>query len=68
MATVDLTGDDEAVAKALAKRTKSDPAANPTTGADLGAGPGAGKMSDEDMGGASDVKDAVAKADAMTAA
>jgi Mn-containing catalase len=68
MATVDLTGDDEAVVKALAKRTKSDPAANPTTGADLGAGPGAGKMSDEDMGGASDVKDAVAKADAMTAA
>ncbi|MGN6268512.1 MAG: manganese catalase family protein [Sphingomonas sp.] len=68
MATVDLSDDQRAVATALAKRTMSDPAANATTGADLGAGPGAGRMSDEDMGGASDMPDAVAKADAMTAA
>ena len=32
--------------------------ANPTTGADLGAGPGAGKTTDEDMGGASDIEHA----------
>jgi Mn-containing catalase len=37
---------------------QSDPAANPTTGADLGAGPGAGKTTDEDMGGAPDIEHA----------
>lgn len=39
-------------------RLQSRPDANPTTGADLGAGPGAGKMSDEDMGGAMDMDEA----------
>src|SRR4051812_28426138 len=66
-ATVELAKADAAVASALAKRTLSAPDANPTTGADLGAGPGAGKMSDEDMGGAVDMPDAVAQAEAMTA-
>jgi Mn-containing catalase len=65
-ATVALGKKDEAVAAALAARTKSDPAANLTTGADLGAGPGAGRMSDEDLGGATDMPDAVAQAEAMT--
>jgi len=66
-ASVKLAKKDEAAAAALAKRTVSDPASNVTTGADLGAGPGAGRMSDEDMGGAKDVPDAVAQAEAMTA-
>jgi len=42
----------------MAARLQSDPATSPTTGADLGAGPGAGKMTDEDMGGASDMEEA----------
>jgi len=67
-ASVELGQDDKAVVMALAKRTMSDPAANPTTGADLGAGPGAGRMSDEDMGGAADMPEAVKQAEAMTAA
>jgi Mn-containing catalase len=65
-ASVTLSKKDEAVAAALAARTLSDPAANQTTGADLGAGPGAGRMSDEDLGGAKDMPDAVAQAEAMT--
>ena len=42
-------------------------AAAPVTGADLGGGPGAGKLSDEDLGGASDMDDARAQALAKTA-
>ena len=38
-----LTKDDNNVVTAMANRTKSDPAADPITGADLGAGPGAGR-------------------------
>jgi Mn-containing catalase len=37
------------------QRTRSRPEHNPTTGADLGAGPGAGRMTDEDLGGAADM-------------
>ena len=66
-ATVGLSEAEKTVAAALAKRTMSDPATNPVTGADLGAGPGAGRMSDEDMGGARDMPDAVAQAEALTA-
>lgn len=66
-ASVMLSADDQAVADALARRTMSRPGANPTTGADLGAGPGAGRMTDEDLGGADDMSDAVSKAAAMTA-
>jgi Mn-containing catalase len=68
MASVKLAKDDKAVSAALAARVMSDPAGNPTTGADLGAGPGAGRMTDEDMGGASDIKDAVKQAEELTAA
>jgi len=61
-ASVKLTKKDSDVAAALALRTQSDPSVNLATGADLGAGPGAGRMSDEDLGGAADIKDAVAQA------
>lgn len=43
LASVTLKGQELKDNKAAAKRTQSDSAANPTTGADLGAGPGAGK-------------------------
>ena len=42
LATVKVSADDKKVLAALAVRTQSDPSANPVTGADLGAGPGAG--------------------------
>jgi len=57
-ASVDLDDRDAEVAAALMQRTASRPDFNPTTGADLGAGPGAGRMTDEDMGGAEDMADA----------
>ncbi|MFD1107442.1 manganese catalase family protein [Sphingobium olei] len=52
---------------AMTGRLKSDPNLSPVTGADLGGGPGAGKLSDEDLGGASDMDDARAQALAKTA-
>lgn len=45
-ASVKLDGDDEDVVMALAMRTKSDPESDPVTGADLGAGPGAGRTTE----------------------
>ncbi len=66
-ATVDLGKDDVATVEAMAARTKSDPASSPVTGAELGAGPGAGRTGEGDMGGAKDVKDAARMAQAMTA-
>lgn len=42
-ATVKLDRKDAALEKQMLARTKSDPASDPITGADLGAGPGAGK-------------------------
>lgn len=54
-ATVKLATEDKKVAAAMAKRTMSDPSADPTTGADLGAGPGAGRTKTGDMGGASNI-------------
>jgi len=61
-ATVVLDDADQAVLGKLAARTLSYPDANPATGADLGAGPGAGRITDEDLGGASDISDAAAQA------
>ena len=55
----------EAVAAKLAARTMSDPSLDPETGVDLGAGPGAGRITDEDMGGAADIDDAAAQAKAI---
>ncbi len=42
LATVELDASDKKVVRAAADRLESDPAINPITGADLGAGPGAG--------------------------
>ncbi len=61
-ATTMLTDAELSVTQQMMTRTRSDPSANPTTGADLGAGPGAGTMSDgtkpdgasRSMGGATD--------------
>lgn len=63
-ASVELGTTDAAVASKMMLRTKSDPTANPVTGADLGAGPGAGKVSDGDMGSAQSIHDAPAMAEA----
>jgi Mn-containing catalase len=52
----------KAASSHLAKRTKSDPASDPQTGVDLGAGPGAGLITGEDKGTAPDIKAAVARA------
>jgi Mn-containing catalase len=49
-ASVKLSPADRKTVEAFASRTQSDPSANPITGADLGAGPGAGRttpMEDE---------------------
>jgi len=46
LATVKLNGQDAEVLETLAARTLSDPTANPVTGVDLGAGPGAGKTTE----------------------
>jgi Mn-containing catalase len=64
-ATVALAKTDKAVADKLSKRTASDPTSNPETGFDLGAGPGAGLVTGEDLGGAKDIKDAAKMADAL---
>jgi Mn-containing catalase len=66
LATVELGSSDLKIVEALAARTMSDPSADPTTGADLGAGPGAGRTSEGDMGGAKDVTEAAKMAQAMT--
>jgi len=57
-ASVGLTAAQEASLAALKSRLASDPSQSPVTGADLGAGPGSGRMSDEDMGGADDIAEA----------
>ncbi len=54
-ATVKLSSADKKTAAAAAKRTMSDPSVDPTTGADLGAGPGAGRTKKGDQGGAADL-------------
>jgi Mn-containing catalase len=63
-ASVGLSDVESAVAARLALRTRSDPSTNPITGVDLGAGPGAGRITDGDQGGASDVTAAAAFAEA----
>lgn len=52
-ASVKLDARDKKVAAAMAKRTKSDPSVDPTTGADIGSGPGAGRTKKGDLGGSS---------------
>jgi Mn-containing catalase len=65
-ATVEISDAQMAAYTAMTTRLQSDPEANPATGADLGAGPGAGKLTDEDMGGAADMAEAKTMADAKT--
>ncbi|MEH3108002.1 MAG: manganese catalase family protein [Sphingomonas fennica] len=67
-ATVMLGEADATTLEALRKRTISQPDSNPTTGADLGAGPGAGRTTEGDEGTATDMDDAKRQALAMTAA
>jgi Mn-containing catalase len=58
-ATVTLSSSETLVAENAAARLQSDPAADPETGADLGAGPGAGRITGgEDKGTAPDVSNA----------
>ncbi len=64
-ASVDLPDPAAKAAADLMKRTRSRPDHDVTTGADLGAGPGAGRMSGEDLGGAEDIAEATRQAQAV---
>ncbi len=65
LATVELDKATGGTVEKLMVRTMSDPTTDPSTGADLGAGPGAGLITGgEDKGGAKDVSDAAAMAEA----
>lgn len=66
-ATVQMDKGDARVVAALAARTLSDPGTDPTTGTDLGAGPGSGRTSHGDLGGAADVHEAAHMARSKTA-
>lgn len=65
-ASVKLSTAETKDAGAMIQRLQSDPSASPVTGVDLGAGPGAGKTTDEDFGGASDMKEAEQMAQAKS--
>lgn len=64
-ASVSLPSAQRADVEQMIKRLASDTSTDPQTGAELGAGPGAGLTRDGDKGGASDVKDAAAMAAEM---
>ncbi|WP_129790582.1 manganese catalase family protein [Sphingosinicella sp. CPCC 101087] len=64
MPSVGLDKEDLAVMSQLSVRTMSNPASDPMTGADLGAGAGAGRTTKGDMGGAQSAADASVMADA----
>ncbi|MFN3946318.1 MAG: manganese catalase family protein [Allosphingosinicella sp.] len=67
-ASVGLGPSDAGALQMMTARLKSDPDADPMTGADLGAGPGAGRTSKGDQGGASDIHSASRRADSLTPA
>jgi Mn-containing catalase len=67
MASVKLGKDEKAAIIKLAQRTLSDPRTDRVTGADLGAGPGAGRTTNGDLGGAADIVEAAAMADTSNA-
>jgi Mn-containing catalase len=48
LATVQLQSDQRAALDQMMARNQSDPSADPVTGADLGAGPGAGRTREVD--------------------
>jgi Mn-containing catalase len=62
MATVELSAKETNVLKKLALRTKSAAEGDPQTGADISPRPGAGKLTDQDLGGAKGIEDAVKQA------
>lgn len=64
-ASVDSPDPAAKAAADLMTRTRSRPDHDVTTGADLGAGPGAGRMSGEDLGGAEDIAGAARQAQAL---
>lgn len=64
MASVKLATNDRKVALSMAERTLSNPTSDPMTGADLGAGPGAGRTKTGDKGGSDDTATAPAMAEA----
>jgi Mn-containing catalase len=66
-ASVVLGPVETAAVQKAAIRLKSDPASDPITGVDLGAGPGAGKTTERDYGGAPDIHSAPAMAEAEPA-
>ena len=66
LASVSLGSADTAALARLATRNKSDPDGNPVTGAELKAGPGAGRTIRGDKGGAPDIETASQMADAIT--
>lgn len=63
-ASVELSNADAKALKKLAARTRSSTATDPVTGVDLGAGPGAGRTTDADLGGAKNIAAAPAMAEA----
>ncbi|MDB5702404.1 MAG: Mn-containing catalase [Sphingomonadales bacterium] len=65
LASVGLTSSEKAVSDKLKARTMSNPANDPLTGVDLGAGPGAGRITEGDKGGADDIDDAAQMAKAL---
>lgn len=64
-ASVTLPADQLADVEKMMRRLASDTSTDPLTGADLGAGPGAGLTRDGDKGGASNMKEAAAMARQM---
>ena len=64
LATVKLDRSDASAADKMAARGKSDPTADPVTGADIGAGPGAGRTASGDQGGAPTIEAAPAMGEA----
>jgi Mn-containing catalase len=62
-ASVKLSASDKKLRDKLALRTVSEPDSNPVTGADLGAGPGAGRTTEGDLGGAADINSAATQAE-----
>lgn len=67
-ASVALGASDSKALQKMMTRLKSDTSSDPVTGADLGAGPGAGKTSGGNHKGAPDIHAAAAEADAMAPA
>jgi Mn-containing catalase len=67
-ASVTLGASDSAALGKMMTRLRSDPASNPVTGADLGAGPGAGRTTRGDKGAAESIHAATREAEATASA